>query len=266
MSIHKFLNDQIQQLRQVGNAESRRQRIEQLPSLTQSLSRTQQQAAYTFTLISLIQDLFQEQAIISQVSIQSQLQEPLQIFKVPEAVLSAAQASLTGFQTTLDDCREHLQIQAKQLEQQLDEIRALHIKEIEGVRGLLRVPDLLQKNTNTRDITTMLTEMENILTGTKTIQNLARSTRLNYRPVTTISDSSRKWRVLYRKFSNIRDQLSFERLKEPPYGLSEASISVIQLLVDGQQITLSQISPQTMNELHTNFRQFLNQVELRFIA
>lgn len=264
MSVHSLLDDQIKSLQLLRDVDAKRKRLEQLPVLTKALDRTYQQALYLSHSIELMQQVFYQTPSLTQAEFQSYLQKPLEFLFAPDEVFTRDQEEIAGFQMSLEDCREQLQTLATRIDQQFTDFRRGLSQEMDSVRGLLKIPDLLPENVQAEQVEEILNEMDKVLTSSRSTFRLL--VKLKVDSTSTLQPSADKWKQLYSTFTAIREQLSFDRLREPPYEFDERTIRVVKDLVSGQTLTLDQLLPLTVGELHRNFKHFLSQVELRFTA
>lgn len=264
MSVHTLLDNRIETLQLLEDVDAKRKRLEQLPVLTKALDRTYQQALYLSHSIELMQQVFYQTPSFTPDEFQSYLHQPLEFLPTPDEVFIRDQEEITGFQVSLEDCREQLQTLATRIDQQFTDFKRRFSQEMDSVRGLLKIPDLLPENTKTGQVEEILKEMDKVLKDSQATLNLP--TRLKMDSTKNLQTLADRWQPLYAIFTTIREQLSFDRLREPPYEFDERTIEVVKSLVSGQTLTLDQLIPLTVGELHRNFKHFLSQVELRFTA
>lgn len=264
MSIHALLEDQMQALEAIGDLETKRKQLEQLPALTQTLERTYQQALYLSLVIELMSQVFEQKPVCASTDFQAYLQQPLKHISAPDQVFAKNQAELTAFQTQLVDSREHLQTLTKEMDQQLADFKRTLTQEIDTVRGLLKIPELLPQNMKASQVEQILQEVNKVIQEAQATLNL--SARLKVNSTKNFQQLARNWASLYPTFLAIRQQLSFDRLRQSPYNLSDPTITLIKELVSGKTLTLDKLTPAVMEDLHRNFKQFLSQIVLRFTA
>lgn len=265
MSVHTLLEGQIKVLGSIGDLETKRKRLEQLPALTKALERTHQQALYLSFSIELIQQMFVQEPACKPNDYQPHLQKPLGTLSSPNEVFIKSQGDLTEFQTQLEDTYQALKALSDKTDKQITNFKRGLYQEIDTVRGLLRVPELLPENTKAAQVEKILNEMDTLIKDAQTTLNLL--TQLKVNSTKNLEQLADKWTPLYATFTAIRQQLSFERLRKPPYEFDEKTIAVIKELVSGKTLTLDKLMPITVYELHQkNFKQFLSQIVLRFTA
>jgi hypothetical protein len=266
MNVHTVIEDQINILTTVGDIEIKRRRLDQLPALTRAIEGAYKQALYLVHSVDLIRLVFQQEPVGDLDDAQSVLKGPLKHLDKPDDVFVKPQVELTAFQTRLEESREKLQNLAQQLGQQLQLFRQTLDQEIDTVRAVLKIPELLPENTKPEQIEQILDEMDKILKGAQSSLSLLK-TDLKFDAAKNVQNLAERWTPLYSVFTTIRQQLSFDRLQKPPYEFDQKTVDLIKELVSGKTVTLDELVPLTIYELHQkNFKQFLSQVELRFTA
>lgn len=265
MSLHAFLEVRIKSLEEIADVESKRRRLDQLQALTPVLQRTYKQALQLYYSILLMELVFQQKPICSIRTLKSHLQKPLESLALPKEVFTRSQTDLTFFQTRLSDSQEKIQGLTQKLERQLESFKKELKREMDTVRGLLKIPDLLPENTEAKQIEGLLNKMSTVIQNTENVLKTLGDLNATTTPDHAIENLSIQWTELYATFTNIREQLSFDRLLEPPYEFDEKTIKVIQDLIAGKTLTLDQLTPLIIRDLHC-LQQFVGQVELRFTA
>lgn len=165
-------------------------------------------------------------------------------------ILSKTPAELVSIINGAREITSH----AKELRLKLEALRSQWKKEKEEeiyrLRSFIRVPDLFLEESKCEAVESLLNQIENFmkLTDDELKQNLKEKTSA--------------WVQLQRQFDEVKEQLSFDNLARR-YNLRRETVQVIQRLVNGQTLTLDQISSQTLSELG-NFTRFQALIQLSF--
>ena len=256
MSVHIVLENQIKSIETVVSWEETGQRIEMLPALTKVIERTASQALLLCLKTGLVEQVFELQPACSLDDLRSYLRQPLAILNEPEQVFVIDQDELEQFRSRLEACREQSQALIDQIKQQLDDFEDGIHQEMDMVRAILQIPDLLPDAGGARQVRQVLAGMSRVLE-----QAQAESTLTDAGVLKRLAD---EWKQLYTTFTRIREKLSFDSL-QADYGFSDDTVAVIERLVSGQMITMDALTSQTIAELQ-QFRQFCRQIVLRFTA
>ena len=80
----------------------------------------------------------------------------------------------------------------------------------------------------------------------------------------SLEQHAAQWKVIQREFEEEKKRLSFEDIAET-YHLSPSTVKVMEEIVQGNRVSLAQVSEETLLELRS-FKQFCEAITLLFSA
>ncbi len=256
MNAHTVLQERIGSLEAIIVRRNQQQRLHLLPLLTSAIKRVANQAILLRIKIDLMQQAFTQEPVCSYQDYQLHLQKPLTHLKRPEEVFSKTKDELEAFRRELDAAEEPIRALTDQIDQQLTDFKDDIHEEMDTIRALIKIPDLLSDTGEARQVEQVLKAMNESLKQTEAPSRFADPTSLR--------KLAGEWTRLYTRFTEIRQRLSFDML-QADYGFDGDTIAIIERLVSGQTLTLDELTPQTITELQ-RFRQFCHQIILRLTA
>jgi hypothetical protein len=253
MNAHAVLEERIKSLEAILRRKRERQRLYLLPSLTSAMERSARQALILQIKINLVQKVFNQTPVCSVEDYRPQLQKPLVNLKSPEEVFVKREDELEALRGEIEAIEGPIRALIDQIDRQFADFEAHIQKEMDTIRALIKIPDLISDDQEIRQVAGVLDGMDRVL-------ELARETKRLVEPQTR-KKLRIEWSQLDVLFNEIRQRLSFDTLQED-YGFSDETIFVIEHLVSGQPLSLDQLTPDIIGELQ-RFQQFCRQIVLR---